>query len=117
MVGDQACRLPAKAQRGLAALVREEMKSDPFSGGGVRVSAPSAPDRVKLVYWDGTGVCLFAKRLEDGKFQLAECTKTASFRLSAAQPLGLVGKDWIGERVHANARDAGADAAGMIAAE
>lgn len=23
----------------------------------------------KLVYFDGTGVCLFAKRLEDGKFQ------------------------------------------------
>jgi len=26
-------------------------------------------DRVKLVFWDGTGVCLFAKRLEDGKFR------------------------------------------------
>lgn len=25
-------------------------------------------DRIKLVYFDGTGVCLFAKRLEDDKF-------------------------------------------------
>ncbi|MER8722163.1 transposase [Mesorhizobium sp. M0999] len=28
----------------------------------------SCGDRIKLVYFDGTGVCLFAKRLEDGKF-------------------------------------------------
>ncbi|RTL78622.1 MAG: hypothetical protein EKK29_22685 [Hyphomicrobiales bacterium] len=26
-------------------------------------------DRIKLVFWDGTGVCLFAKRLEDGEFR------------------------------------------------
>jgi hypothetical protein len=26
---------------------------------------------VKLVFWHGTGLCLFAKRLEDGKFPVA----------------------------------------------
>ncbi|MCP4564504.1 MAG: IS66 family insertion sequence element accessory protein TnpB [Bosea sp.] len=26
-------------------------------------------DRIKLVYFDGMGVCLFSKRLEDGRFQ------------------------------------------------
>lgn len=31
------------------------------------LSAPTIS--VKLVFWDGTGVCLFAKRLEDGKFR------------------------------------------------
>jgi transposase len=24
---------------------------------------------VKLVFWDGTGICLFANRLEDGEFR------------------------------------------------
>ena len=26
-------------------------------------------DRVKLIFWDGTGLCLLCKRLEDGKFR------------------------------------------------
>jgi transposase len=54
--------------RALAALVREQMQADPFSG-AVYVFRAKRADRVKLIYWDGTGVCLFAKRLEDGKFR------------------------------------------------
>ena len=57
-----------KGAEGLAALVRETMKADPFSG-AVYVFRAKRADRVKLIYWDGTGVCLFAKRLEDGKFR------------------------------------------------
>ena len=57
-----------KGAEGLAALVREEMKTDPFSG-TVYVFRAKRADRVKLIFWDGTGVCLFAKRLEDGKFR------------------------------------------------
>ena len=62
-----------KGAEGLAALVRETMGADPFSG-AVYVFRAKRADRVKLIYWDGTGVCLFAKRLEDGKFPLAECS-------------------------------------------
>jgi transposase len=51
-----------KGAEGLAALVREEMRADPFSG-TIYVFRARRADRVKLVYWDGTGVCLFAKRL------------------------------------------------------
>ena len=56
-----------KGAEGLAALVRESMGFDPFSG-AVYVFRARRADRIKLVYFDGTGVCLFSKRLEDGKF-------------------------------------------------
>jgi transposase len=46
-----------KGAEGLAALVRETMKADPFSG-AVYVFRAKRADRVKLIYWDGTGVCL-----------------------------------------------------------
>ena len=57
-----------KGVDGLAALVRESMGADPFSG-TVYVFRAKRADRVKLVFWDGTGVCLFAKRLEEGQFR------------------------------------------------
>ena len=56
-----------KGADGLAALVRESLGADPFNG-AVYVFRARRADRVKLVYFDGTGVCLLSKRLEDGKF-------------------------------------------------
>jgi transposase len=35
------------------------MRADPFSG-AVCVFRAKQADRVKLVFWDGSGVCLFA---------------------------------------------------------
>jgi transposase len=52
-----------KGAEGLAALVRETMRTDPFSG-VVYVFRAKRADRVKLIFWDGTGVVLVAKRLE-----------------------------------------------------
>ena len=87
-----------KGAEGLAALVRETMKADPFSG-AVYVFRAKRADRVKLIYWDGTGVCLFAKRLEDGKFRWPS-VQDAVMRLSAAELSALLeGLDW--KRVHA----------------
>ena len=57
-----------KGAQGLAALVRERMRVDPFSG-VVYVFRAKRADRVKLIFWDGTGVVLVAKRLQDGKFR------------------------------------------------
>ena len=72
-----------KGAEGLAALVREQMRADPFSG-AVYVFRAKRADRVKLIYWDGTGVCLFAKRLEDGKFRWPS-VQDGVMRLSAAE--------------------------------
>ena len=82
-----------KGAEGLAALVRETMKSDPFSG-TVYVFRAKRADRVKLIYWDGTGVCLFAKRLEEGEFRWPKI-ENGVMRLSAAQLSALLeGLDW-----------------------
>jgi transposase len=86
-----------KGAEGLAALVREAMGSDPFSG-AVYVFRAKRADRVKLVFWDGTGLCLFAKRLEDGAFRWPSI-EDGVIRLSAAQLSALLeGLDW--RRVH-----------------
>jgi transposase len=82
-----------KGAEGLAALVRETMAADPFSG-AVYVFRAKRADRIKLVFWDGTGLCLFAKRLEDGIFRWPKVMKLSAAQLSAL----LEGLDW--RRVH-----------------
>jgi transposase len=87
-----------KGAEGLAALVRETMQTDPFSG-AIYVFRAKRADRVKLIFWDGTGVCLFAKRLQDGAFRWPRI-EDGVIRLSAAQFSALIeGLDW--RRVHA----------------
>ncbi len=82
-----------KGADGLAALVRETMATDPFDG-TIYVFRAKRADRVKLVFWDGTGVCLFAKRLEDDEFRWPKITDGV-MRLSAAQLSALLeGLDW-----------------------
>jgi transposase len=87
-----------KGVDGLAALVRDSMGADPFSG-TVYVFRAKRADRVKLVFWDGTGVCLFAKRLEEGQFRWPK-VEDGVVRLTAAELQALLeGLDW--KRVHA----------------
>lgn len=84
-----------KGTEGLAALVREAMGADPFCG-AVYVFRAKRADRVKLIFWDGTGMVLVAKRLEDGKFHWPGA-QDAILRLSAAELQALLeGLDWRG---------------------
>jgi transposase len=86
-----------KGVDGLAALVRETMGADPFSG-AIYVFRAKRADRVKLVFWDGTGVVLVAKRLEEGAFRWPRL-ENGVVRLTAAQLSALLeGLDW--KRVH-----------------
>ena len=78
----------------LAVLVQEVLKKDPFSG-VIFCFRVKRADRVKLIFWDGTGLCLFAKRLEGGKFRWPRI-EDGVMRLSAAQLAALIeGLDWM----------------------
>lgn len=86
-----------KGAEGLAALVRDQMGADPFCG-AVYVFRAKRADRIKLIFWDGTGMCLVAKRLEDGEFRWPK-VHDGVMRLSAAQLSALLeGLDW--RRLH-----------------
>ena len=58
-----------KSFDGLIGLVQGMLKEDPLSGTAF-VFFNRRGNYVKLVYWDRTGFCLFAKRLENGRFRL-----------------------------------------------
>jgi transposase len=65
---------------GLAALVREWLGEDPLSG-HLFVFRNRGGDRIKSLYWDRSGLCLFYKRLEKGIFRLPPSTGRRSLEL------------------------------------
>lgn len=78
---------------GLAARVQTQLREDPFSG-HVFVFRGRRGDRVKLLWWSGDGLCLFAKRLEGGRFVWPQAT-SGTVSLSGAQlSMLLEGIDW-----------------------
>jgi len=58
-----------KSFDGLIALVQSVLEEDPLSG-SLFVFFNRRGNYMKLVTWDRTGYCLFAKRLEQGRFHL-----------------------------------------------
>lgn len=81
-----------KGPDGLTALVRDA-GSDPFNG-ALYVFRAKRADRVKIVWWDGTGLCLFAKRLETDRFYWPKLM-AGTVSMSAVQLAALVeGMDW-----------------------
>ena len=52
---------------GLSAIVQSVLRENPFSG-QLFVFRGRRGDRIKVLWWDGQGLCLFYKRLEDGRF-------------------------------------------------
>lgn len=70
-----------KSFNGLVAAVQRLMEEDPLSG-TLFVFFNRRGNYLKLVAWDRTGYCLFAKRLEQGRFHLP--SDEAKQTLSAA---------------------------------
>ena len=56
-----------KSFDGLYALTRQRLGADPFSG-DLYVFINRRATQIKVLYWDRTGFCLWAKRLEQGRF-------------------------------------------------
>jgi transposase len=72
-----------KGAAGLSALVQESLSANPFCG-AIYVFRAKRANRVKLLWWDGTGICLLAKRLEEGHFRWPRIADGV-MHLSAAQ--------------------------------
>jgi transposase len=78
---------------GLAALVQVQLKQDPFSG-QVFIFRGRRGDRVKVLWWDGQGLSLFYKRLEQGRF-IWPSAESGKIHLTYAQlSMLLEGIDW-----------------------
>lgn len=59
-----------KGMDSLAAMVMQALACDPFTGDAF-IFRSKRSDRLKLLVWDGPGLCLIAKRLETGIRRLA----------------------------------------------
>ncbi|CAB3808303.1 IS66 family insertion sequence element accessory protein TnpB [Pararobbsia alpina] len=78
---------------GLAAVAQTALTANPFSG-HIFVFRGKRGDLLKILWWDGHGLCLFSKRLERGRFVWPQAN-TGGIRLSSAQlSMLLEGIDW-----------------------
>ncbi len=78
---------------GLSAKVQTVLEQQPFSG-HVFVFRGRRGDIVKLLWWDGDGLCLFAKRLERGRFIWPQATEGTVCLSRAQLSMLLEGIDW-----------------------
>ena len=78
---------------GLSAAVQTVLNENPF-GGHVFVFRGKRDDLIKLLWWDGDGLCLFAKRLERGRFVWPKAESGAVALTRAQLSMLLEGIDW-----------------------
>ena len=84
-----------KGMDGLAMLVQGTLKRDPFCGNLFAFRGKKA-STLKILFWDGNGLCLFTKRLDWGGFVWPRMAGfEGSVALSPAQLAMLIeGIDW-----------------------
>ena len=69
---------------GYSALVSSMMYLDPFEK-NLYLFCNRARDKIKILYWDGSGFWLFYKRLESGKFKWLKSSESTSLNLTLQQ--------------------------------
>jgi transposase len=82
-----------KGMDGLAMLAQQALEQDAF-GGALFAFRGKRGGLIKLLWFDGQGLCLFSKRLEQGHF-VWPSTNTGRISLTPAQlSMLLEGIDW-----------------------
>ena len=78
---------------GLSAVAQTVLEQNPYSG-HVFVFRGKRGDLVKVLWWDGDGLCLFAKRLERGRFVWPQADNGVVSLSRAQLAMLLEGIDW-----------------------
>jgi transposase len=82
-----------KGMRGLALQVQQALKRDPHAG-DIYVFRGRAGSLVKILWHDGTGMSLYAKRLERGRFVWPSANDGVVAITASAMACLLEGIDW-----------------------
>ena len=77
-----------KSFNGLWSGASEQLKEDPFSG-ALFVFTNKRRDRIKVLYWDGSGVWICTKRFEKGRFTWPNSSDSRKLSLTR-QSLGIL---------------------------
>ena len=88
-----------KGFNGLYGLITDELGRDPLSG-DCFLFVSKRRTRAKVMLWDGTGLCIFSKRLERGRFaSLWTSTSSDALELTMSElSLFLEGCELVGKR-------------------
>ena len=78
---------------GLSGMVQTALQENPFSG-QVFIFRGRRGDLVKVLWFDGDGLCLFAKRLERGRFVWPQAASGTVSLTRAQLSMLLEGIDW-----------------------
>jgi transposase len=82
-----------RGMQGLSALVQTALAQNPFSG-HVFVFRGRRGDLIKILWFDGDGLCLFLKKLERGRFVWPQAENGTVSLTRAQLSMLLEGIDW-----------------------